>query len=313
MGLGPLARTQDLIVEELGDELLVYNDADQRAHCLSPSAARVWRRCDGRTEADALASELDLDAVEVDRALAELENCNLLEATPQLAESGDGVIGTTRRELSVKLVKAGGAIAAAPLIVSIAAPTPAAALSPIPGCEALLGCLSDCGNVGHGCLGTGCCCCQFAGVRCPPNGPGLRCSDGVLYAVESSVKFCAPNQGGKTGDCNKNGGVCDTFAPTGCACLGHTTCGPNGNLPCLIPCPTQSAKPDRSARSARSTSTNPSSSSSGSPSTQPSTPPTFNDPGTPAPTTGPAAGGTTTTPAAPTTTAPSTTPTVPGT
>ena len=47
----PCARSEDLIVEELGEELLVYDMKADRGHCLSPVAARVWRRCDGRTHA----------------------------------------------------------------------------------------------------------------------------------------------------------------------------------------------------------------------------------------------------------------------
>ena len=44
----PLARSEELVIEELGDELLVYDERTQRAHCLSATAARVWRACDGK-------------------------------------------------------------------------------------------------------------------------------------------------------------------------------------------------------------------------------------------------------------------------
>ena len=123
----PCARSEDLIVEELGEELLVYDMKADRGHCLSPTAARVWRRCDGRTPAKDMSAELDLDPDAVARALDELAACQLLEPTPELtvvAANGDGA---TRRELATRFLKAGAVAAAAPLIVSVVAPTPAQA------------------------------------------------------------------------------------------------------------------------------------------------------------------------------------------
>src|SRR4051812_49356910 len=43
----PLGRSEDLIVQEVEDEVLVYDELSNRAHCLSADAARVWRACDG--------------------------------------------------------------------------------------------------------------------------------------------------------------------------------------------------------------------------------------------------------------------------
>jgi cell division septation protein DedD len=276
----PIARTQDLIVEELGDELLVYDEADNRGHCLSPSAARVWRLCDGRTPVEDMGAELGLDPHEVDRALAELEACELLQPTPQLSSNGDGVIGTTRRELSVKLVKAGGAIAAAPLIVSIAAPSPAAAATAGPGCTNVLECSGNCGQTGSGCQGGGCVCCQLTKINCEDN---VFCN-GVHIFRSSSIKFCQ-------------------FVNNAC---------PPRREPCICPnpevCPGTASS--SSGKSGTTQSTQSSSSSTGT-TTSPSSPAPVNTPGggAPAPSTGPAAGGTTPTTPAPTPTTPAPTPT----
>ena len=78
----PLARSEELVIEELGDELLVYDESTHRAHCLSATAARVWRACDGQRTPDALCAELGLDAGSVARALAELAACELFEGAP---------------------------------------------------------------------------------------------------------------------------------------------------------------------------------------------------------------------------------------
>jgi len=176
----PLARSQGLVIEELGDELLVYDLGADRAHSLSPAAARVWRRCDGETRVDALGAELGLETDTIEHALEELSACELLETPAGSAP------GSTRRELSVKMVKAGAAVAAAPLILSVAAPTPAAAVTPGQ-CISLTSSTQSCGSGegSNGCLTIGCCCCNPAcgSTPCPdcqgfPSGT-KHCSDSV--------------------------------------------------------------------------------------------------------------------------------------
>jgi len=172
----PFARSDDLVVEELGDELLVYDVNVDRAHSLSAPAARVWRRCDGKTSVDALGAELGLDAETIARALDELDRCNLLDAGPELGG------GHTRREATIKVAKIGGAVAAAPLIVSLGLPASASAVLTVP--------VEVCANAkSHGCgidcaphdgSKCGCCCCQgtVQGVRpaiCEPPDQGNKC------------------------------------------------------------------------------------------------------------------------------------------
>jgi hypothetical protein len=145
----PLARSEDLVVEELGDELLVYDLTTDQAHALGAAAARVWRACDGKSDALALGVELGLDGETVTRALEELRGCGLLEQGPQLAP------GISRRDLGVRVAKVGGAVAATPLIVSLAAPLPAAAQTVTPlFCSE--GITQGCGIQ---CMVRNCCCC----------------------------------------------------------------------------------------------------------------------------------------------------------
>jgi hypothetical protein len=164
----PLARTSELVIEELADEVLVYDQRVHRAHCLSAAAALVWSRCDGVTRIEDLGAELGLDAATARRAVDELALCELLEAVPQPA------VGTTRRELTIKLAKVGAVAAAVPLIVSVAAPQPAQAATiafcasacPPAGCDAS-------GNCGD------CCTAKFAGCGC-------------CVTTATSVKHCTP-------------------------------------------------------------------------------------------------------------------------
>ena len=57
-----LARKDGLILQELEDELLVYDLERDKACCLNHSAAAVFKRCDGRTTpaeiADLLQTEI---------------------------------------------------------------------------------------------------------------------------------------------------------------------------------------------------------------------------------------------------------------
>ena len=144
----PRARSEGLVVEQLNDELLVYDLASNRAHCLGAPAARVWRACDGRTLVGSLSATLELDADSVDQALAGLEACDLLDEAPALGA------GTTRRELGIRVAKTSAAVAAVPLIWSIAAPSPAAAATPT-----VAFCAGACGGPCN--AKPGCCCCRF--------------------------------------------------------------------------------------------------------------------------------------------------------
>jgi len=187
----PLARSTDLIIEELGAEILVYDTDRDRAHSLSPEAAKVWRACDGETSAEELSSSLELDPNTVARALDELSGCDLLEEPPTLAPVAEG---STRREATIKLAKVGAAVAAAPLIVSVAAPTAAMAVSPAV-CAQFSS--NDCGGTSaDGCSQTpGCCCCTPPVHRDKktglfPGGPTAPCN--VFELDDDQCKSCVP-------------------------------------------------------------------------------------------------------------------------
>lgn len=169
----PLARSDGLVVEELGDELLVYDLNDKQAHCLSPVAALVWRRCDGSTSADAIARQLDLDDAKVALALQEIERC-------QLFASGSATYGVlSRRELGLKVTKVAVGAATVPLILSIAAPAAAATQSQIDQCL-LLGPIASgsCGTCNAGGSPTVCCCCHYS-----PGGRFCAAGEAHCFAV----------------------------------------------------------------------------------------------------------------------------------
>lgn len=118
-----VARTEDLIVQEMGPETLVFDRRTDVAHNLSPIASVVWNLCDGKHDVDALVA-----------AVAEIEPAEAQVATEAaLAELGDlGLLtdGVSRRETMKRMAKFGAGALATPLVVSVIAPTAAMATTP---------------------------------------------------------------------------------------------------------------------------------------------------------------------------------------
>jgi hypothetical protein len=117
-----------VLVEELGDELVVYDLDGDHAHLLSPNVARVWRAAaDGCTvgelrgivgaESAEQAEFLVWEAIEALRAASLLEGVVLTPSRPT---------GMTRRTLLKRLAIASIAI---PTITTIATAAPAAAFT----------------------------------------------------------------------------------------------------------------------------------------------------------------------------------------
>lgn len=104
---GPRAR-RDVVSEPLDSELLIYDAARHMAHCLPAEVARAWECCDGTRSTSEIAHVTGLEREIVDAAVAALADRGLL-------------VSYSRRE-ALGLVAA-----AAPLVYSVAVPTPAAA------------------------------------------------------------------------------------------------------------------------------------------------------------------------------------------
>ena len=46
----PMARKDELVIRELEEETLVYDYRTFKAYCLNPTAAMIWKSCNGRNE-----------------------------------------------------------------------------------------------------------------------------------------------------------------------------------------------------------------------------------------------------------------------
>jgi hypothetical protein len=139
----PRARSERLVVQDLEDEVLVYDLDRHRAHSLNPTAALVWRQCDGRTSvaevATLLERELGLPPDEdvVWLALRRLQAAHLLRDQLAWEERAN----PSRRTLVRRLGLAGGLALMLPVVESIVAPTPAYAVTPVQNCTASTQCV----------------------------------------------------------------------------------------------------------------------------------------------------------------------------
>jgi hypothetical protein len=127
----PLARTEDVVTEDVADEMIVYDERIDVACRLNRSAALVWRSSDGkRTLADLVrVLEADLgDVADEDMVLLALDSL----ADHGLIESGYESRDATasrlsRRRFFGRVGRVGVATVAIPVVASMAVPVAAAA------------------------------------------------------------------------------------------------------------------------------------------------------------------------------------------
>lgn len=149
----PLARKEDLLVKELPGEVLIYDLARDRAHCLNETAAFVWKRCDGRNTPRDIASSLGkkvnskIDEKIIWLAIDQLADNDLLKRRPAAPPS---LAGMNRRQ-AVRTLGLTAVVVAVPLVTSIVAPTAAQAATCLPagsGCGSSPQCCSGLCNAG---------------------------------------------------------------------------------------------------------------------------------------------------------------------
>lgn len=145
----PAARRDELVIQEVDGETLVYDLKSHKAHCLNQTSALVWKYCDGARTADEVALKVDeetgakVSTQLVWMAVEQLEKNRLLK---EPVERACFAARMSRREMARRLGIA--AALALPLVTSINVQAAIQAASCLPG--------------GSACTGPGQCCPGFA-------------------------------------------------------------------------------------------------------------------------------------------------------
>ena len=155
----PVARKENLVIQEASDEVLVYDLKTNKAHCLNSTAAFVWRACDGANSIDEISQQLtekagsQVPAELVWLAIDQLQEKELLSMGASLSEKG-----SSRRDVLKKMGLA--AVVALPVVASLVAPKSAMASTSCtctnPGTAGSLDCAAQSG-CGPDCLSSGVC------------------------------------------------------------------------------------------------------------------------------------------------------------
>ena len=194
----PIARKSDLVIQEAGDELLIYDLKTNKAYCLNETSAIVWQLCDGDNSIEKIANEMSKQLkVEISEdfvwlAIDQLNKDELIENVENLNNQSANL---SRREI---IRKVGFASAVAlPIVSGIIAPKAISAQSgglPLfatctgPNCAPGLTCRRTFTCTGNSCVNNGIDQCCSGGGRttgstfcggfgsCAPAGPTHCCS-----------------------------------------------------------------------------------------------------------------------------------------
>lgn len=129
MGTGdnPLSRKDDLVVQELNGEILIYDLRENKAFCLNETSALVWQACDGTKSVAEIGHKVGGEDI-VWLALDELKKERLIEGESVPPSKFDGM---SRREVIKKIGI--GSMIALPVVASLVAPPAAHAISCVAG------------------------------------------------------------------------------------------------------------------------------------------------------------------------------------
>jgi len=116
-----MARQNGLVVQEMPDEVLVYDLNSNKAHCLNQSAAFVWKSCDGTNSIEDIVRQFESNGK------GKVTEDFVWLAIDQLNENGllDGEVaprfaGQSRRQVLKTIGLA--SMVAVPVIASLVAP-----------------------------------------------------------------------------------------------------------------------------------------------------------------------------------------------
>lgn len=172
----PLSRKDDLFVQEMNGEVLIYDLRENKAFCLNETSALVWQACDGTNSVTDISRTVGSEDI-VWLALEELKKEKLID---HRSEPSTKFAGMSRREVIKKIGI--GSMIALPVVASIVAPTAAYAASV---CNTGTTCTCQISGMAAGGSGMACApantggCNNFPGCTCLAQDSGNPVSPGV--------------------------------------------------------------------------------------------------------------------------------------
>ncbi len=115
----PLAKNNDIIQQESGNELLLYKLDSNQAYCLNSTSTIIYQHCNGKTEVEEISRKYGMNEEIILLALQKFETENLLAGQTEFRT-------IPRRQL---LIKAATSAVALPFISMIVAPSATQAAS----------------------------------------------------------------------------------------------------------------------------------------------------------------------------------------
>ena len=200
----PSTRKDNLVIQDLEQEVLVYDLLINKAYYLNETSSMVWRMCDGTKSADEISRSaskktgLPISEDIVWLALNQFKKDNLLEDSKDFATIFDGL---SRREIVKKVGFA--SVVALPVISSVIAPSAVHAQS---ACVTPMSCAMVVNATTPNNLADGCFCLS-----------NLNCLSGIC---PTGAMVCS----GVTGNlCNELGNNVGASAPC-CPCQSNLDC-----------------------------------------------------------------------------------------
>jgi len=217
----PIARTQNIVVQKMGDEILLYDLVADKALCLNDTSARIWLLLDGNKTSSEISDEISVQTKSlvseeiVWLAVDQFQKDGLLETGLGDYEHFKGL---SRREVIRKIGFTSAIML--PLVSSIIAPQAFMAQSVcVPGMGAGVptdACNSDADCSNCNCTGTGeviCCAPGVSHANPLPTGQAF-CATAVSCAASATatIRCCS------TGTASPIVGTCPSPGQIACAC-----------------------------------------------------------------------------------------------
>jgi hypothetical protein len=222
----PLARRNEIVTQEMGDEILIYDLKADKAFALNSTSSAIWQYCDGKTSVSEIAEKMSAELKEsvsenlVWLALEGLKKEKLIENDNELTSP---FVGVSRRQVIRQIGTT--SLIALPIIGALVAPLATHAQS--------VGCSTGASGRALGCPCTSIPQCQPPSSRCCLSSPG---APGNQTCVTTGTQIADGGICGNSCSCVSNccagatcvasmtvasGGACSV----GCQCVSGTCTG----------------------------------------------------------------------------------------